>query len=154
MPTYTLNINGSQKEIETKADTPILYVLRNYLELNGPKFGCGLAQCGACNILINGNTTTCCTRPISSVGEAKITTLEGLASHKGELNAVQQAFVDEQAAQCGYCLNGMIMTAVGLLNTNPNPSEREIKTALEGNLCRCGAHTRIIQAIKTAAKNL
>ncbi len=153
MPTYTLNINGSQKEIETEADTPILYVLRDYLELNGPKFGCGLSQCGSCTVLIDGKTATSCTWPISSIGEAKITTLEGLASNKGKLHPVQQAFVDEQAAQCGYCLNGMVMTAVGLLNTNPNPSEREIKNALEGNLCRCGAHTRIIQAIKTAAKN-
>lgn len=153
MPTYKLHINGAQKEIETEADTPILYVLRDYMELNGPKFGCGLSQCGSCTVLIDGKTATSCTRPISSIREAKITTLEGLASHSGKLHAVQQAFVDEQAAQCGYCLNGMVMTAIGLLNTNPNPSESEIKNALEGNLCRCGAHTRIIQAIKTAAKN-
>ena len=152
MPTYHLNINGAQKEIETEADTPMLYVLRDYLELNGPKFGCGLSQCGSCIVLIDGKTATSCLLPISSIGEAKITTLEGLASHSGKLHAVQQAFVDEQAAQCGYCLNGMVMTAVGLLNTNPNPGESEIKIALEGNLCRCGAHTRIIQAIKTAAK--
>ena len=154
MPIYHLNINGAQKEIETEADTPMLYVLRDYLELNGPKFGCGLSQCGSCKVLIDGKAATSCMWPISSIGKAKITTLEGLASHSGKLHAVQQAFVDEQAAQCGYCLNGMVMTAVGLLNTNPTPSESEIKNALEGNLCRCGAHTRIIQAIKTAAKNL
>ena len=130
MPTYQLNINGSLKKVETEADTPLLYVLRDYLELNGPKFGCGLAQCGACN------------------------TLEGLATEKNKLHAVQQAFVNEQAAQCGYCLNGMVMVAVSLLNTNANPDEAEIRNALQGNLCRCGSHSRIIRAIKTAAKNL
>jgi aerobic-type carbon monoxide dehydrogenase small subunit (CoxS/CutS family) len=154
MPTYHLNINGSQEKVETEADTPLLYVLRDYLEINGPKFGCGLAQCGSCNILINGSVATSCMLPISSIGEAEITTLEGLADDKGKLHAVQQAFVSEQAAQCGYCLNGMVLSAVSLLNKTPNPSEAEIRNALQYNLCRCGAHTRIIRAIKTAAKNL
>ncbi|ASO04134.1 MULTISPECIES: (2Fe-2S)-binding protein [Arenibacter] len=154
MPTYHLNVNSSRKMVETEADTPLLYVLRDYLELNGPKFGCGLAQCGSCKILVNGKSTNSCMIPISSIGDAEIITLEGLTTNKGKLHAVQQAFVDEQAAQCGYCLNGMVMTAVGLLNSNSNPDEMEIKTALQGNLCRCGTHTRIIRAIKTAAKSL
>ena len=154
MPTYHLNVNSSQKMVETEADTPLLYVLRDYLELNGPKFGCGLAQCGSCKILVNGKSINSCMIPISSIGDAEIITLEELTTNKGKLHAVQQAFVDEQAAQCGYCLNGMVMTAVGLLNSNSNPDEMEIKTALQGNLCRCGTHTRIIRAIKTAAKSL
>jgi aerobic-type carbon monoxide dehydrogenase small subunit (CoxS/CutS family) len=154
MPTYHLNVNGSQKMVETEADTPLLYVLRDYLELNGPKFGCGLAQCGSCNILINGNVATSCVLPVSSIGEAEITTLEGLANKNGKLHAVQQAFVNEQAAQCGYCLNGMVIAAVSLLNKIPSPDDAEIRNALQGNLCRCGTHTRIINAIKTAAKNL
>ncbi|MEQ8421660.1 MAG: (2Fe-2S)-binding protein [Arenibacter algicola] len=154
MPTYHLNVNSSRKMVETEADTPLLYVLRDYLELNGPKFGCGLAQCGSCKILVNGKSTNSCMIPISSIVDAEIITLEGLTTNKGKLHAVQQAFVDEQAAQCGYCLNGMVMTAVGLLNSNSNPDEMEIKTALQGNLCRCGTHTRIIRAIKTAAKSL
>ena len=154
MPTYHLNVNSSRKMVETEADTPLLYVLRDYLELNGPKFGCGLAQCGSCKILVNGKSINSCMIPISSIGDAEIITLEGLASGNEKLHKVQQAFVSEQAAQCGYCLNGMVMTAVGLLNSNPNPDETQIKTALQGNLCRCGTHTRIIRAIKTAAKSL
>ena len=102
MPTYHLNVNGSQKKVQTEADTPLLYVLRDYLELNGPKFGCGLAQCGSCNILINGSVATSCMLPVSSIGEAEITTLEGLTDVNGKLHKVQQAFVSEQAAQCGY----------------------------------------------------
>lgn len=154
MPTYHLNINGYKSKIDTEADTPLLYILRDYLELNGPKFGCGLSQCGSCAVLVNGKPTNSCLLPVSTIGDAEITTLEGLESTEGRLHAVQQAFVNEQAAQCGYCLNGMIMSAVGLLNTNSNPDEKEIRNALQGNLCRCGTHTRIIQAIKTAAKNL
>ncbi|WP_317045728.1 MULTISPECIES: (2Fe-2S)-binding protein [Arenibacter] len=154
MPTYHLNINGLQKKVQTEADTPLLYVLRDYLELNGPKFGCGLSQCGSCTVLINGSAVTSCMLAISSIGTSKIITLEGLASDSGKLHAVQEAFVKEQAAQCGYCLNGMVMAAVSLLNKNPNPNEMEIKNTLQGNLCRCGSHTRIIRAIKTAANSL
>ena len=154
MPIYHLNINGSKSKIETEADTPLLYVLRDYLELNGPKFGCGLAQCGSCNILINGTASTSCMLPISAIGDAEITTLEGLVSDEGKLHAVQQVFINEQATQCGYCLNGMVMTTISLLNKDPSPDDVEIINALEGNLCRCGSHTRIIKAVKTAAKSL
>jgi len=154
MPKYTLHINGSEKVVDTEPDTPLLYVLRDYLELNGPKFGCGLSQCGSCMVLVDGNAVTSCIRPVASVGDSKVVTLEGLTSKSGDLHPVQQAFVQEQAAQCGYCLNGMVMTSVGLLNRNTNPDEGEIKEALRMNLCRCGTHTRIIKAIKRAAKNL
>lgn len=154
MPKYLLHINGSQKSVETEEDTPLLYVLRDYLELNGPKFGCGLSQCGACMILVDGVAQTSCIRPVSSIGNSEIITLEGLASDNGNLHAVQEAFIQEQAAQCGYCLNGMVMASVGLLNQNTNPSEEEIREGLQLNLCRCSAHSRIIKAVKTAAKNL
>ncbi len=150
MPKYVLNVNGSSREITTESDTPLLYVLRDHLELNGPKFGCGIAQCGSCMVLIDGKAVVSCTIPVSSLGKSKITTLEGLADENGSLHAVQQAFIDEQAAQCGYCLNGVIMTAIGLLNENPNPEKSEIKQALQTNLCRCGAHSRIVKAIETA----
>ncbi|MEN2282659.1 (2Fe-2S)-binding protein [Algoriphagus sp. SE2] len=152
MPKYQIHINGSTKTVDAEPDTPILYVLRDNLELNGAKFGCGLSQCGACMILINGKASTSCIRPISSVGDAEILTLEGLAEKNGKLHAVQEAFVQEQAAQCGYCLNGMVMASVGLLKSNPNPSDQEIKEALRLNLCRCSAHSRIIKAVKRAAK--
>jgi aerobic-type carbon monoxide dehydrogenase small subunit (CoxS/CutS family) len=153
MPKYILNINKTQREVEVESDTPLLYVLRDNLELNGPKFGCGLAQCGSCMVLIEGDATISCTLSVSSVGTSEITTLEGLADKEGKLHAVQEAFVKEQAAQCGYCLNGMIMSAVSMLNKNPNPDVVDIKKALQLNLCRCGAHTRMIKAVETA-KNL
>lgn len=152
MPQYQLHINGSIKQIETEEDTPLLYVLRDILELNGPKFGCGLSQCGACMVLIDEEAATSCMRPVSSLGEAKIITLEGLATKDGTLHPVQQAFVQEQAAQCGYCLNGMVMASVSLLNQNPTPNEQEIKEGMRLNLCRCSTHSRIMKAIKTAAK--
>ncbi len=154
MPKYALHINGSEKVVDVEPDTPLLYVLRDYLELNGPKFGCGLSQCGSCMVLVDGIAVTSCLRPIASIGDAEIITLEGLASENGELHPVQNAFIKEQAAQCGYCLNGMVMVAVSLLNENPNPDEEEIKDALQMNLCRCSAHTRIIKAIKRASNNL
>ena len=153
MPNYILNINKKQNSVETDPDTPLLYVLRDYLELNGPKFGCGLAQCGSCSVLIDGHARTTCMLPVSSIGHSKITTLEGLKETTGELHSVQEAFIKEQAAQCGYCLNGMVMAAVGLLNKNPSPNELEIKNALEMNLCRCGAHGRIVRAVKIAANS-
>ncbi len=149
MAKYTLHVNGSDKEVDVESDTPLLYVLRDHLELNGPKFGCGLGQCGACMVLVEGNATLSCMLPVSSLGEAKITTLEGLAEN-GKLHAVQEAFVNEQAAQCGYCLNGVIMSAVSLLHKNPNPSLDDIKRAMQVNLCRCSAHTRMIKAVQSA----
>ena len=153
MPKYILNINKTQREVEVESDTPLLYILRDNLELNGPKFGCGIAQCGTCMVLIDGDAVVSCTLPVSSVGKSEITTLEGLSDKEGKLHAVQAAFVKEQAAQCGYCLNGMIMSAVSMLNKNPNPEVVDIKKALQLNLCRCGAHTRMIKAVETA-KNL
>lgn len=152
MPTYTLYINGQKREVEAEPETPLLYVLHDHLELNGPKYGCGLAQCGACSVLVDGNATTSCVIPVSTIGKKEITTLEGLAKDD-ELHPVQQAFVVEQAAQCGYCLNGMIMSTVSLLNRTKNPDESQIKAALQQNLCRCGTHTRIIKAVKRAIKN-
>lgn len=153
MPKYILNINKTQREVEVESDTPLLYILRDNLELNGPKFGCGIAQCGTCMVLIDGDAVVSCTLPVSSVGKSEITTLEGLSDKEGKLHAVQAAFVKEQAAQCGYCLNGMIMSAVSMLDKNPNPEVVDIKKALQLNLCRCGAHTRMIKAVETA-KNL
>ncbi|WOK04489.1 (2Fe-2S)-binding protein [Imperialibacter roseus] len=154
MPAFNLHINGSLKTVDTEPDTPLLYVLRDDLGLNGPKFGCGLSQCGACMVLLDGRATTSCMISVSSIGETKITTLEGLADSNGKLHAVQDAFVQEQAAQCGYCLNGMVMAAVDLLSKNPQPDEAAIKEALRFNLCRCGTHTRIIKAVKRAANTL
>ena len=154
MPKYTININGQERVVSAAADTPLLYILRDYLQLNGPKFGCGLGQCGACTILINNVAKTSCSQPISSLGNAAITTLESLANNDGTLHPVQEAFVTEQATQCGYCINGMVMTTVSLLSANASPNEEEIKEALNLNLCRCGTHTRIIKAVKLAAKNL
>jgi aerobic-type carbon monoxide dehydrogenase small subunit (CoxS/CutS family) len=153
MPKYPLHINGSEKVVDVEPDTPLLYVLRDHLELNGPKFGCGLSQCGSCMVLVDGVAVTSCIRPVASLGNSRVVTLEGLVNENGKLHPVQEAFVKEQAAQCGYCLNGMVIAAVGLLNENPNPNEAEIKDALQVNLCRCGAHTRIISAIKRAAGN-
>jgi len=150
MPKYILNINKTQREVEVESDTPLLYILRDNLELNGPKFGCGIAQCGTCMVLIDGDAVVSCTLPVSSVGISEITTLEGLADKEGKLHVVQKAFVKEQAAQCGYCLNGMIMSAVSMLNKNPNPEVVDIKKALQLNLCRCGAHSRMIKAVETA----
>ncbi len=152
MPKYTLQVNGSQREVDTDSDTPLLYVLHDYLELNGPKYGCGLAQCGSCYVLLDGKATTSCVIPVSSIGDKKITTLEGLVDEKG-LHPVQRAFVQEQAAQCGYCINGMIMSTVSLLNLNKMPDDSEIRAALNPNLCRCGTHTRMIKAAKKAIIN-
>ncbi|MEQ8417048.1 MAG: (2Fe-2S)-binding protein [Imperialibacter sp.] len=153
MPQFTLYINGSQKTVDTEPDTPLLYVLRDDLALNGPKFGCGLAQCGSCMVLLDGRATTSCMLPVSSIGNTEITTLEGLADNNGKLHVVQEAFVKEQAAQCGYCLNGMVMAAVDLLSKNPQPDDTAIREALQFNLCRCGTHTRIIKAVKRAARS-
>ena len=150
MPRYTLNVNGKPQSVQVDADTPLLYVLRDDLALKGPKFGCGLGQCGACTVHVNGVATRSCLLPVSTLAGKSITTLEGLgnAAAPGKL---QQAFIDEQAVQCGYCVSGMIMSSAALLKTNPNPSEGEIRNALAGNLCRCGTHQRICAAVKRAA---
>ena len=150
MARITLNVNGKKRVVDTDPDTPLLYVLRNDLELNGPKFGCGLAQCGACTVIIDGNAIRSCVTPLRSVGAKSVTTLEGLGSVK-KMHPIQKAFLDEQAAQCGYCINGMIMTTKALLDKTPKPSDSQIKQALAGNLCRCGTHTRILRAVKRAS---
>jgi len=148
----TLNVNGKQHTSPAAPDTPLLYVLRNDLELNSCKYGCGAAQCGACTVLLDGQAIRSCVYP-AQAASGKITTLEGLGS-QDKLHALQNAFLDEQAAQCGYCISGMIMSAKALLDRIPNPSEVQIKEAMAGNLCRCGTHGRIIKAIQRAAKEL
>ena len=150
MPRYLVKVNGKTQSVNVDADTPLLYVLRDDLALKGPKFGCGLGQCGACTVHVDGVATRSCLLPISTLAGKSVTTLEGLGS-SGQPGKLQQAFIDEQAAQCGYCINGMIMTTAALLKTNPKPSDTEIKTALAGNLCRCGTHQRICAAVKRAA---
>ena len=150
MPRYTLKVNGKPQAVNVDADTPLLYVLRDDLALNGPKFGCGLGQCGACTVHVDGVATRSCLLPVSTLAGKAITTLEGLGS-AGKPAKLQQAFIDEQAVQCGYCVNGMIMTSAALLAVNPKPSDAQIKDALAGNLCRCGTHQRICAAVKRAA---
>jgi nicotinate dehydrogenase subunit A len=147
----TLSVNGKSRSLDVEPDTPLLYVLRDTLGLHGPKFGCGLAQCGSCTVLVDGKAVRSCTLPVSRVGPGKVVTLEGLGTPE-KPHPVQQAFIDEQAAQCGYCINGMIMTTTAFLSARPgNPSERDIRQALVNNLCRCGTHQRIIAAVKRAA---
>jgi nicotinate dehydrogenase subunit A len=136
--------------VDTDPTTPLLYVLRDDLELHGPRFGCGLGQCGACTVIMDGSAVRSCSIPVTSAQNRSITTLEGLGSLEHP-HALQTAFIEEQAAQCGYCMNGMIMTAKVLLDKNPHPNEDQIKQALNGNLCRCGSHVRVIRAIKRAA---
>ena len=151
--TFQLNVNGSRAAVKCGEDTPLLYVLRNDLALNGPHFGCGLGQCGACTVLINGKPTRSCVTPIRSVGNAAIVTLDGLANNDTP-HPLQRAFIEAQAAQCGYCTNGMIMTAKALLDREKSPSEAAIKRALAGNLCRCGSHNRIVHAVRRASGKL
>ena len=150
MARISLKVNGTTQVVDVDPDTPLLYVLRNDLQLNGPKFGCGLAQCGACTVIMNGNAIRSCVTVVSAVQNQPVTTLEGLGSTK-KMHPLQQAFVDEQALQCGYCINGMIMTSKALLDKNPKPTDSQIKEALAGNLCRCGTHTRILRAVKRAS---
>jgi nicotinate dehydrogenase subunit A len=146
-----LKVNGASRSVPAEPDTPLLYVLRNDLALNGAKFGCGLAQCGACTVLIDGKATRSCVTPISAVANNEITTIEGLGSIE-KPHALQQAFIEEQAVQCGYCINGMIMSAKELLDRNPRPNEGDVQAALAGNLCRCGTHNRIVRAVLRAAQ--
>jgi nicotinate dehydrogenase subunit A len=144
-----LMVNGKSHTVQATSDTPLLYVLRNELGLMGAHFGCGGETCGACMVLVGAKATKSCKLPVSEVGQARITTLEGLIE-EGELHPVQRAFIDEQAAQCGYCLNGMIITTAALLWKTPHPSEAQIREALDGNLCRCGSHLRILRAVRRA----
>lgn len=149
-PPVTLLVNGKHRTVSVDPETPLLYALRDELGLTGPKFGCGLAQCGACTVTLNGRAIRSCVTPVSSVGTSPVVTIEGLGDEEHP-DKLQAAFIAEQAAQCGYCIPGMIMSARGLLASNPHPSDHEIRTALEGNLCRCGTHLRILRAVKRAA---
>jgi nicotinate dehydrogenase subunit A len=152
MSSLTLNVNRSERLIDLgDPDTPLLYVLRDDLGLHGPKFGCGRGQCGACTVTVDGQAVRSCVTKASAMAGRAITTLEGLGSPEAP-SKVQAAFIAEAAAQCGYCTNGMIMTATALLSRNPNPSETQIRTALASNLCRCGSHVRVIAAVQRAAK--
>lgn len=148
-----LQVNGQSHNVDAAPDTPLLYVLRNDLQLNAPKFGCGLSQCGACTVHLGDRAIRSCVTPLSDVGDQPVTTLEGLGT-ADSLHPLQQAFLDEQAAQCAYCTNGMIMSAAALLKRNDRPSADDIKAALNGNLCRCGAHLRIIRAVQRSAGTL
>jgi nicotinate dehydrogenase subunit A len=146
-----LKVNGTTRTVAAEPDTPLLYVLRNDLQLNGAKFGCGLAQCGACTVLVDGTAIRSCVAPIGTLEQSEITTIEGLGSIE-KPHPLQRAFMDEQAAQCGYCINGMIMTAKELLDRTPKPTEADVRVALDFNLCRCGTHGRIIRAVLKAAE--
>ena len=149
-----LRVNGRVETLDVPADAPLLQVLRNDLCLNGPKYGCGLGECGACLVLIDGVPARACTIPVGGVGGREVTTLEGLGRVHGDgagLHPVQQAFIDSQAAQCGYCLNGMIVATVALLATNPQPTDAQVRNALSHNLCRCGTHLEILAAVQRAA---
>ena len=147
----SLKVNGATRVVSAEPDTPLLYVLRNDLELNGAKFGCGLAQCGACTVLLDGRAVRSCVTSIDTVGDSEIITIEGLGTID-KPHPLQRAFMEEQAAQCGYCINGMIMTAKELLDRNPKPSEQDVREGLAANLCRCGTHGRIIRAVLRAAQ--
>ena len=146
-------LNGQPVSLDIEPETSLLEALRNDLELNGPKFGCGLAQCGACSVLVEGHSTRSCVTTVSAIAGRKVTTLEGLGSATNP-HPLQSAFIAEQAMQCGYCANGMIITAAALLATNGSPSKTEIHQALAGNLCRCGSHPRIVRAVQRAADSL
>ena len=151
MASIPLTVNGKSRTVDADPSTPLLYVLRDDLGLNGPKFGCGLSQCGACTVLMEGKTARSCSIPVSAARNRSITTLEGLGT-VAHPHRLQKAFVEEQAAQCGYCMNGMIMTAKVFLDKNPNPTAMQIREALQNNLCRCGSHLRVIRAVQRAAK--
>lgn len=152
MATFNLTVNGEQHQVDVSPDAPILWVLRDHLDLVGTKFGCGIAQCGACTIHLDGRAVRSCTLPISAVGDQNVTTIEGL-SEEGD-HPVQEAWLEHDVPQCGYCQAGQIMTAASFLESNPNPSEEEVKDAMNGNICRCGTYLRIRKAVQTAAKNM
>lgn len=148
--TFTLNVNGQAHTVDTDADTPLLYVLRDDLELNAAKFGCGLGQCGSCTVMVGKDAVLSCLMPVSVVGQRPVRTVEGLGSAAAP-GVLQRAFIEEQAAQCGYCIAGMIMRAQALLESNANPTDAEIRRHLAINLCRCGSHMRILRAVRRAA---
>ena len=150
MPTFNLKINGKLHSVEADTDTPLLWVLRDNLNLVGTKYGCGIAQCGACTVHVNGSATRSCSRPVSSLQGMEITTIEGL-SEEGD-HPIQKAWLEHDVPQCGYCQVGQIMTAVALLKRNPNPTDEDIDAEMHGNICSCGTYVRIKQAIKTASK--
>jgi nicotinate dehydrogenase subunit A len=150
--TVALRVNGQTATVTAMADTPLLLILRNDLRLNGPKYGCGLGECGACTVIVDGVAARSCVFPLAGAEGRDITTLEGIGSRQCP-HPVQQAFIDEQAAQCGYCMNGMIMTAKALLDRNPHPSEAQIRNELSANLCRCGTHIEILRAVMRAARH-
>jgi nicotinate dehydrogenase subunit A len=149
----TLKVNGRSHAVAAEPETALLYALRNDLKLKGARFGCGMGQCGACTVLVDGKPVQSCDFPLSAAAGKDVTTIEGLARN-GKLHPLQQAFIDEQAAQCGYCATGIIMVAKALLDANPRPTEADIRTALKGNLCRCGTHHRILRAIRRAAEEI
>jgi len=149
----TLTVNGRTHAVAAEPETALLYVLRNDLKLKGARFGCGMGQCGACTVLVDGKPVQSCDFPLSAAAGKSVTTIEGLARN-GKLHPLQRAFIEEQAAQCGYCATGIIMTAKALLDTNPRPTETDIRAALKGNLCRCGTHYRILRAIRRAAEEI
>jgi isoquinoline 1-oxidoreductase alpha subunit len=152
MPTYQLNINGKSYTAEAEANTPLLWVLRDTLGLTGTKYGCGIAQCGACTVHFNGNPVRSCSVVVSAATRAKITTIEGLSDNN--THPVQQAWLEEGVPQCGYCQSGQIMAAAALLKSNPNPDDTDIEAALQGHICRCGTYTRIQKAVKRAAAKM
>lgn len=152
MATFNLTVNGKKQTVEVDPTTPVLWVLRDHLNLVGTKFGCGMAQCGACTIHLDGTATRSCMLPVSSVGEQEITTIEGL-SENGD-HPVQKAWLEHDVPQCGYCQAGQIMSAAALLKENPSPTDDQIETAMNGNICRCGTYVRIKAAVKTAAQNI
>jgi aerobic-type carbon monoxide dehydrogenase small subunit (CoxS/CutS family) len=149
----TLNVNGTRHSVDVDPSTPLLYVLRDELELNGAKYGCGLGQCGACTVIVDGRAVFSCLTPVRAVSGRSITTIEGLGSAASP-NAIQRAFQEEQAAQCGYCIAGMIMRAQSLLDKNPSPTDEEVRTHMQPNLCRCGTHARILRAVRRASDEL
>lgn len=151
MAKYSLKINGKTQQVDVDPSTPILWVLRDHLNMPGAKFGCGMAQCGACTIHLDGNATRSCILPVSAIGKSAITTIEGLSENG--THPVQKAWLEHDVAQCGYCQSGQIMSAAALLKSNVKPTDEDIDNAMSGNICRCGTYLRIKEAIKTAAKN-
>jgi len=150
MATYQLTINGEDRKVEAVPNTPLLWVLRDNLNLTGTKYGCGMAQCGSCTVHLDGTAVRSCSLPVSAIGNKKVTTIEGISSGE-EIHPVQQAWMDENVPQCGYCQTGQIMSAVALLEKNPTPNDQDIETAMSGNICRCGTYERIRKAIKKAS---